>query len=416
VVRPATAVSAAIGLAVGWNVTNTGAVADELASALGVGLSFVGLLTTALFVVHAAVQVPAGRLIDRVGAHRVALGGIAVIVAANLVACIDSNRWLLLGARALAGAGTGPAFVAAVDYVRAAGGSSIVQGTFGGVNLAAGGVALAVVPVVETVLGWRSPFVTAAAAASAALLLIAPVRDPATPAAYRARPNRRGLFRDRRLRRLALLHAGSFGLNVVVANWVTALLVRSGSYTSSQAGALGALTLLSGLLTRPLGGWLLERRPSLTRPAIAASLVVGAAGTLTLALTASPAVAAVAATAVGLAGGLPFAPAFTGAGRARPDAPAAAAGVVNLTAVLVILVGVPLVGAAVSRPSHGDVGFLAVSAAWAACLLVLPSASDLGVVGSAERKPRGPSFLRRTYPDDASRDSSSSAAERRSRS
>jgi MFS family permease len=77
VVRPATAVSAAIGLAVGWNVTNTGAVADELASALGVGLSFVGLLTTALFVVHAAVQVPAGRLIDRVGAHRVALGGLA---------------------------------------------------------------------------------------------------------------------------------------------------------------------------------------------------------------------------------------------------------------------------------------------------------------------------------------------------
>jgi hypothetical protein len=77
---------------------------------------------------------------------------------------------------------------------------------------------------------------------------------------------------------------------------------------------------------------------------------------------------------------------------------------------------VPLVGAAVSSPAHGDVDFLAVSAAWAACLLVLPSALDLGLVGSAERKPRGTSLLRRVYADDASRDSSSSAAERRSRS
>jgi hypothetical protein len=37
-----------------WNVTNTGAAADPLASALGVGPGFVGLLTTALFIVHAA--------------------------------------------------------------------------------------------------------------------------------------------------------------------------------------------------------------------------------------------------------------------------------------------------------------------------------------------------------------------------
>ena len=42
----------AAGLASGWNVANTGAVAQQLATAYGVGLATVGLFTTALFVTH----------------------------------------------------------------------------------------------------------------------------------------------------------------------------------------------------------------------------------------------------------------------------------------------------------------------------------------------------------------------------
>jgi hypothetical protein len=49
----------------GWHVANTGAVAGALAEAYGTDLPVVGLLTTALFLTHFAVQVPGGKLIDR---------------------------------------------------------------------------------------------------------------------------------------------------------------------------------------------------------------------------------------------------------------------------------------------------------------------------------------------------------------
>ena len=50
----------ALGLATGWNVSNTGAVAQQLAHRYGVGLATVGLLTTALFLTHLLMQIPGG--------------------------------------------------------------------------------------------------------------------------------------------------------------------------------------------------------------------------------------------------------------------------------------------------------------------------------------------------------------------
>jgi hypothetical protein len=52
------------GLAVGWNIGNLGAIAPTLSEAYMASLAAIGLLTTALFIVHLGVQVPGGRLID----------------------------------------------------------------------------------------------------------------------------------------------------------------------------------------------------------------------------------------------------------------------------------------------------------------------------------------------------------------
>ena len=68
----------------------------------------------------------------------------------------------------------------------------------------------------------------------------------------------------------------------------------------------------------------------------------------------------VAAAVVGLASGLPFAMAFTGAATARPDAPGAAVGFVNGWAALAIVAGAPLVGLTFSLPGDGRLGFVAV--------------------------------------------------------
>jgi hypothetical protein len=79
----------------------------------------------------------------------------------------------------------------------------------------------------------------------------------------------------------------------------------------------------------------------------------------------------VASAAVRLAAGIPFAPAFAGAQRLRPDAPAAAVGFVNMIAAVTILVGTPLVGLTFSLPSEGRVGFLAVAGLCLATALVV---------------------------------------------
>ena len=144
----------AVGFAAGWNIADTGAVADELADAYGVGLGVVGLFTAVLFLVHLLMQLPAGRLSDRLGPTRVCAAGLAVMTLGNALASIAPEPWLGLAARALIGVGTALGFIAGSDFVRATGGSPFAQGLYGGVATAGGGVAIAVVPVLEGVPGF----------------------------------------------------------------------------------------------------------------------------------------------------------------------------------------------------------------------------------------------------------------------
>ena len=370
----------AAGLATGWNVANIGAIPSHLARSYGVGLAVVGLFTTALFVTHLAMQIPGGRAADRFGARRAALVGLAITVAFNAVALGAAEPVLAIVARGLTGIGTGLAFVAGSAYVRESGGSPFAQGLFGGVGLAGGGLALGVVSQLDGWLGWRAPFWTAlvVGAGGLAVLVAAP------PDQRRLRADREvdvppGILRDTRLYRLALLYAASLGLSLVVGNWVVELLHRNAGVAKGTAGAVGALTLLLGVVTRPLGGWILRERPASTRAAVGASLAAGAAGTALLAVAEPLALAVVGAVLIGLAAGIPFAPAFTGAALARPDAPAAAVGLVNGAASLVAICGAPLLGLTFSLPGDGRIGFAVVAGLWLVALALLPSRHDLAV-------------------------------------
>ena len=379
-VRLAVVGGCAAGLASGWNISNTGAVAQQLGKAYGISLAAVGLFTTALFVTHLLLQVPAGKASDRYGERLVALAGLVVIVCFNAVALIAPVTALAIVARTAVGVGTGLAFVSGSAYVRVQGGSPFAQGLFGGLALAGGGFALAIVPPVEDAIGWRAPYVTAIVVGAAGLvaMLAAPPDVPRTRA---VRPEHApaGIFRERRLYRLAVLYAASLGLSIVVGNWVVTLLHRDGGISKSGAGLVGALTLTLGIATRPLGGWILNERPQRVRAAVAGSLVAGAAGTAALAVAKPVPLAVLGAALIGLAAGIPFAPSFTGAALTRPDAPAAAVGFVNGAAALVTLVGTPLVGLTFSAPGDGRLGFALVGAGWVVALALLPSARQLGV-------------------------------------
>ena len=204
-----------------------------------------------------------------------------------------------------------------------------------------------------------------AAAALGAVLAAAPADERPERDADAAEAA--SLVRDRRLYPLAALHTASFAVSVIAGNWIVDLLDDHGR-SRRLAGAVGALVLLLGLPTRPIGGWLLWSRPRLARRMLAASIAAGAAALAALAIPAPLAVVVLASAIAGLAAGIPFAAAFSGAQRLRPDAPAAAVGFVNAVATLVIVVGTPLIGLTFSLPGGGRIGFAVLATVWLAAL------------------------------------------------
>lgn len=364
-----------LGAAVTWNISNVGAVAGVESASYGVSLAVVGLLTTALFVTHLAVQIPGGRLIDRVGARGVGLVALAIVAAGNAMALTSPALGIGLGARALIGLGTGAGFVAGIDLVRAGLGGPFWQGAYGGSTMAAGGLALMVVPQLVGELGWRAPFWTGLVLAIAGVLPVLAARRSAPVGESGAKDvPHRSVLRDRGLWPLGAVQMATFGLSVVAGNWIVTLLEREG-HGRSIAGVVGGLVLFAGIITRPAGGFLIRCAPDRAWAYVATALVVGSTGVLVLAAGPPLWLAAIAALAVGLAAGLPFAPIFNTTLRLRPDAPAAAIGFVNGSAVLVILVGTPLAGLTFGLPGDGRIGFLVIGLLWAAALFAVRRAA-----------------------------------------
>lgn len=362
----------AVGFAAGWNIADTGAIADELTGDYGVGLPMIGLFTTALFVTHMLMQLPAGRLSDRLGPARVCAAGLVVLAVCNALALFAPTAWLALATRTAMGVGTAFAFIGGSDYVRARGGSPFAQGLYGGLATAGGGAAIAVVPVLVDPLGWRAPYASAVAVAAVAGIALA--FGPGARAAHRihgATPIR-GLAGDGTLLRLAVLFAASFGLSVVIGNWVVTLLEETAGLAAGAAGAVGAATLVLGVVSRPLGGWVFRAHTDRTGQAILASAVAGALGVLLL-TAGSILLGLVGACLVGLAAGIPFAACFTRAAVLHPGSPAAAVGFVNAAGAFTILVGTPLVGVAFAHDA-GTAAFAVLAALWALSVLALPGA------------------------------------------
>lgn len=363
----------ALGATSGWNFGNLGGIASELAGAYGVGLATIGLLTTAMVMTHLAIQIPGGKASDRFGPARAGAMALVVLMAGNALALAGPEAGLAVAARAIVGVGTGLAFISGSALVRESGGGPLAQGVFGGVSLAPGGLALAIVPQLEEALGWRAPYWTALALGLAVLVAVL-VLTPGLgvrPMGLTLTADRPGVVRDRRLYRLAILYSASYGIGLVLANWVVELLQRHSTMSDGAAAAVGALTLVLVVVSRPLGGWILDAHPELTWQALAASIVGGTAGTVAL-IVADPAwLAVLGALFVGIGAGIPFSPAFTGAAAARPDAPAAAVGLVNTAANLVVLVGTPLVGLSFSLTGEGRLGFAALAVLWLAALPVI---------------------------------------------
>lgn len=341
---------------------SVGSVADPVASAYGVSLAFVGLLTTALLLTHFAAQLPAGREIDRRGALTVALAAIALCAVGNALALVAPSPWLAIVARLVTGLGSGAGFVAGADAMRSTGLSLTWQGAYGSATMAGGGLAVLVTPQLVGELGWRAPYWTGLGTA-----LVVGLAVLAAPRVPTVSGHRRALLVDRRLLPLGAIHASTFGLVYVAGAWVVPLLERHG-IARRDAAIAGALILLGGIVTRPLGGVAAARWPGRAREIVAGSIVLAAAGCAALALPLPLVGSAAAALVCGVAGGLPFALVFGSAQRLRADAPGAALAFVNVWAILALVVGTPLVGLGFELPGDGRTAFVLLGLASLAAL------------------------------------------------
>jgi MFS family permease len=353
-----------------WNVANVGALATALARHYHSSLAVIGLFTTACFLGELAALIPSGVLIDRFGPKRVGLAGIVICLAGNALLLLPGVPFAV-AVRFVIGLGVGTSFLAGSAYARTASASALVQGLYGGMSLAAAGCALAIVPQLSNSFGWRAPYLSALAIAAVGLVLVAGA--PATaPNRTRSPVVLPTLAIDRRLAHLGMLSTASFGASIVIGNWAPTLLARAHGYDKGTAGVIAGLTVLLGIVGRPVGGIVTRRAPAATRLVIVVSFLAAAVATVVLALGAPLSVMVIAAIAIGIAGGTPFGPIMFAATRVYPDAPGAAIGAMNVYPAAAIVVATPLIGLTFGLPGNGRIGFIVLAALWALAALSAP--------------------------------------------
>lgn len=375
------------GFGVSWNLTNTGAIAPVLSHHYDVGLVAVGLLTSIAFFAEFAIMIPGGRAIDRWGARRVALAALVLCLVGNALLLVVPGIYAALFLRWLLGFGVGVGFVAGSIWITEdpRGRSALGQGLFGGIALASAGIALAVVPALESALAWKSSYWTGLVVAAAALALAFGGAGAVRPAGSHETTPLRRLLRDPLIARLGVIHTASFAFSVIAGNWVVTLLIRHLGLSYGAAGLVGALTLVLGIVGRPLGGWSVRRFPEVGYVVIVGSLALGGLATLALALSTSLPLDVVAAGVLGLASGVPFGACVNAAARSFPRAPGEAVGAMNLYAVTTIILGTPLLGATFSLPGRGRVGFAALALLAVVSVAAVP-ATTFG--GAGRRRPK----------------------------
>ena len=341
------------------NYTNHAPLALPLMREFGFNQALAGFLTTGIFATHALMQIPGGHLVDRLGAKRVLLCALAWVTLGNLGMAFAGAYWQLLLCKIFTGLGTGVCFVGGARYVHAAaagGRLNLAQGLFGGsVQLGAGFVILAV-PRLYLLAGWRAAFLVSAGMALTAAIIWLAAAPKVTSGA--APPGRFGeMLLAPQLLLLGLVQMASFGLSVVVGSWVVVLLTKVLNVPATQAGLIGSLVLLLGIVSRPLGG-ILRRRVGI-RPLFISSLLIIALGCFAFVSSSiSLGIALAAVVLIGMGVGLPYAAMFSRAGALFPGRAGAAMGLVNMLGIFMILGGAPLVGHLADLSGSFRVGFV----------------------------------------------------------
>jgi nitrate/nitrite transporter NarK len=352
-----------VGFAFSANYTNHAPLVPALTESFPFDLVLAGLLTTGIFLSHAVMQIPGGHLADHLGARPVVMAALALVCVGNSAIALATAYWQLLFWKVFVGFGTGACFVAGARYISGSFSGrrlNLAQGLYGGSVLLGSGFVIFGVSHFAAALGWRGAFLATAAVAAVAWGLWV-IAAPASAVRPRAAGSFRGMLSDTQLWLLGVMQMASFGLVIVVSAWITTFLRRDLQLPPTQAGLLGSLALLLGIVVRPLGGEIVHRTG--VRQLLQLSLLLNIAACLLLARAGgSLELAVIAIVALGLGCGLPYAALFVRASVLYPDRAGAAMGLVNMLGIVMILTAPPLIGLLAQWTGSFQAGFLALGA------------------------------------------------------
>ena len=347
------------GWALATTYTNHAPLIPVFIERLGFTPTEAGLLSLGFFLAMSAAALPAGLLSDRLGPKQIATVGLALAGASDVGLGYVQDFPLLLGLKVLGGVGAGLAFIAGVRYVTVVFGPSrvnLAQGLYGGCVQLGAGTSIYLMPLLYARLDLRGAFVTSAGLIAGVLafwVVAAPDQRALLPPARFSLAMRSGT-----VWLLTLAHTGTFGLSILVGTWITTFLLRDLGLPLSVAGGLGSAVLVVGILSRPGGGILIDRRRVLTKSMIRGSLLAGTLGLALLALPGRPVWAALLALLVmGVALSLPYSAVMNSASAAVPASPGAAVGIVGAISLVLIAAGAPALGALYSRTDSFSLAF-----------------------------------------------------------
>ena len=253
-----------VGLHSGFTFLSIPPALDRLMVLYGVSYTGISVLISALMWSHAAMQIPAGLIADRLGVRRTLSAGLIFIAVGNFLAAAMPSVEMALVGRVVTGIGTGLTFVTVLKLIAL----HAPQGRVGAFQAFSGGafsigsiMAYLIFPRIVG-FGWQWIYLVPGLGSLPLLVMllrlsIAPAPDAAPTIASFGR-----IFRMSSGWIIGLMHALSWGTVISFGNWMPSLLAEA--WDSSPAIRFawgGALSMLVSGLGRWMGGFFLLRLP-----------------------------------------------------------------------------------------------------------------------------------------------------------
>ena len=247
-------------------IMNIPPVLSELMDLYGVTYTQISVLMSALLWMHAAMQLPAGMIVDRLGIRRTQFLSLVCLAVGNVIPTISPDLAWGISGRMIAGLGTGLGWLATLKMLAiwAPGGrAGAFQAFFAGIFSLGSILAYLLLPVIIRA-GWRWVFLIPAFFCLLLLALVPALRPtPAFPANL-SLPLRR-IVAIPSPWVLGIYHALSYGSILSLGNWVPSILAEvSLQQTATQLAWGGALVMLVSGLSRLSGGFVILRISPLT--------------------------------------------------------------------------------------------------------------------------------------------------------